>query len=101
MCRLFCSILQLGAAARLEGITPAAVVSLLSYVHITKKNKETRRYQQKQKEEREEELCANSASLPQWLRLKLSIKMYLFLGNYQKKLITYFGKPFLESQSAP
>ncbi|XP_030610259.1 5-taurinomethyluridine-[tRNA] synthase subunit MTO1, mitochondrial isoform X1 [Archocentrus centrarchus] len=54
----------LGAATRLEGITPAAVVNLLNYVRITEKNKETHRNQQPQKE-REQELCANSASLPQ------------------------------------
>uniref|UniRef100_A0A1A7YF88 Mitochondrial translation optimization 1 homolog n=1 Tax=Iconisemion striatum TaxID=60296 RepID=A0A1A7YF88_9TELE len=53
----------LGAATRLEGITPAAVVTLFNYVNFTEKPKRTLHgNQQHQQEGREEELCA---SLPQ------------------------------------
>ncbi|XP_028287797.1 5-taurinomethyluridine-[tRNA] synthase subunit MTO1, mitochondrial isoform X2 [Parambassis ranga] len=45
----------LGAATRLEGITPAAIVSLFNYVQFTKS----------QRMKREEELCARNVSLPQ------------------------------------
>lgn len=69
---LFCSVLQLGAATRLEGITPAAVVNLLNYVRVTEKKKETHRNQRQQEVQRDEELCANSASLPQWCSLKMT-----------------------------
>ncbi|XP_008299527.1 5-taurinomethyluridine-[tRNA] synthase subunit MTO1, mitochondrial [Stegastes partitus] len=56
----------LGAATRLEGITPAAIVSLLNYVQFTgKRERRTNRNQPDQKEETEEELCARNASLPQ------------------------------------
>lgn len=48
-------VFQLGAATRLEGITPAAIVSLFNYVQFTKS----------QKMKREEELCARNVSLPQ------------------------------------
>lgn len=61
-----CFILQLGAATRLQGITPAAIVHLLNYVHHTGKNeRRTHRNQADQKEETEEELPARNASLPQ------------------------------------
>uniref|UniRef100_A0A1A8CN80 Mitochondrial translation optimization 1 homolog n=1 Tax=Nothobranchius kadleci TaxID=1051664 RepID=A0A1A8CN80_NOTKA len=53
----------LGAATRLEGITPAAVVNLFNYVCFAEKRKKTSHgNQRRQKEGREEELCA---SLPQ------------------------------------
>ncbi|XP_023258251.1 protein MTO1 homolog, mitochondrial [Seriola lalandi dorsalis] len=56
----------LGAATRLQGITPAAVVNLLCYVrHTGQKERGTHRHQPDQKEEREEELCARNTSLPQ------------------------------------
>ncbi|XP_039992163.1 protein MTO1 homolog, mitochondrial [Xiphias gladius] len=56
----------LGAATRLQGITPAAVVHLLRYVrHTGQKERRTHRNQPEYKEEREEELCARNASLPQ------------------------------------
>ncbi|XP_034563759.1 protein MTO1 homolog, mitochondrial [Notolabrus celidotus] len=56
----------LGAATRLQGITPAAIVHLLNYVHHTEK-RERRSHRSKpvQKQETEEELCARNASLPQ------------------------------------
>ncbi|XP_044194044.1 protein MTO1 homolog, mitochondrial [Thunnus albacares] len=55
----------LGAATRLQGITPAAIVHLLNYVHHSGQKERTHRNQNDQKEEREEELCAQNASLPQ------------------------------------
>ncbi|XP_035525524.1 protein MTO1 homolog, mitochondrial [Morone saxatilis] len=56
----------LGAATRLQGITPAAIVHLLHYVrYIGQKERQRHRNQPDQKEERKEELCASSASLPQ------------------------------------
>ncbi|XP_069547745.1 protein MTO1 homolog, mitochondrial [Brachyistius frenatus] len=56
----------LGAATRLEGVTPAAVVNLFNYVRFTgRKERKTHRKQVDQKEEIEEELCARNASLPQ------------------------------------
>ncbi|XP_042363961.1 protein MTO1 homolog, mitochondrial [Plectropomus leopardus] len=56
----------LGAATRLQGITPAAIVHLLNYVcHTHQKERRIRRNQQDQKEEREEPLCTRNASLPQ------------------------------------
>ncbi|KAM3591405.1 uncharacterized protein V6R79_001573 [Siganus canaliculatus] len=57
----------LGAATRLQGITPAAIVHLLHYVrHTDQKEKRALRNQSVQKqEEMEEELCAGNASLPQ------------------------------------
>ncbi|CAK6970973.1 protein MTO1 homolog%2C mitochondrial [Scomber scombrus] len=52
----------LGAATRLQGMTPAAIVHLLNYVrHSGQKD----RTHSNQKEETEEELCAQNASLPQ------------------------------------
>ncbi|XP_030257172.1 5-taurinomethyluridine-[tRNA] synthase subunit MTO1, mitochondrial isoform X2 [Sparus aurata] len=53
----------LGAATRLQGITPAAIVHLLNYVRHTEQKR--RRKQSHQKEERGEELCETNASLPQ------------------------------------
>ncbi|XP_051272614.1 protein MTO1 homolog, mitochondrial [Dicentrarchus labrax] len=56
----------LGAATRLQGITPAAIVHLLHYVRcIGQKERQRHRSQPDQKEERKEDLCASSASLPQ------------------------------------
>ncbi|XP_037546818.1 protein MTO1 homolog, mitochondrial [Nematolebias whitei] len=56
---------QLGAATRLEGVTPAAIVALLNYVLVKEKPKKTiQRNQQNQEEEREEDLCARNVSLP-------------------------------------
>ncbi|XP_040885279.1 protein MTO1 homolog, mitochondrial [Toxotes jaculatrix] len=56
----------LGAATRLQGITPAAVVNLLRYVcHTGLKERRPHRNQPDQKDEREEELNARNASLPQ------------------------------------
>uniref|UniRef100_UPI003AAA6225 protein MTO1 homolog, mitochondrial n=1 Tax=Centroberyx gerrardi TaxID=166262 RepID=UPI003AAA6225 len=58
----------LGAATRLQGITPAAIVHLLNYVRQTgQKEKRAHRNQlgQKEEREREEELCARNVSLPQ------------------------------------
>ncbi|KAM4524587.1 5-taurinomethyluridine-[tRNA] synthase subunit MTO1, mitochondrial isoform 1-T1 [Odontesthes bonariensis] len=56
----------LGSATRLEGITPAAVVTLFNYVQVTgRKKRVTHRNQQDQQEERGEELCERKASLPQ------------------------------------
>lgn len=63
---ILCFVLQLGAATRLEGVTPAAIVNLLNYVNFGwKKEKRTHRNQTDQRDEREEELCARNASLPQ------------------------------------
>lgn len=60
-----CFIVQLGAATRLQGITPAAIVHLLNYVrHTGQKERRTHRNQPDRKE-REEELCARNAALPQ------------------------------------
>lgn len=53
----------LGAATRLQGITPAAIVHLLHYT--VQKEKRTHRNQADQKEDREEDMCARNASLPQ------------------------------------
>nr|XP_046232275.1 protein MTO1 homolog, mitochondrial [Scatophagus argus] len=56
----------LGAAVRLQGITPAAIVHLLNYVrHTGQKERQMNRHRSAQKEEREEELCARNISLPQ------------------------------------
>lgn len=55
----------LGAATRLQGITPAAIVHLLNYVHHSGQKERTHGNQNDQKEETEEELCAQNASLPQ------------------------------------
>ncbi|XP_044035373.1 protein MTO1 homolog, mitochondrial isoform X2 [Siniperca chuatsi] len=56
----------LGAATRLQGITPAAIVHLLNYVrHAGQKERRTHRNRPDQKEEGEEERCARNASLPQ------------------------------------
>ncbi|KAM4715913.1 LOW QUALITY PROTEIN: 5-taurinomethyluridine-[tRNA] synthase subunit MTO1, mitochondrial [Anableps anableps] len=56
----------LGAATRLEGMTPAAVANLFKYVHLTKKQDHTmNRNQTAHEEEREEDLCTRNASLPQ------------------------------------
>lgn len=60
-------ILQLGAATRLQGITPAAIVHLLNYVRQTGQNeRRTRRSQPRQKEDREEEPGTRKASLTRW-----------------------------------
>ncbi|KAM9425586.1 5-taurinomethyluridine-[tRNA] synthase subunit MTO1, mitochondrial [Pholidichthys leucotaenia] len=48
----------LGAATRLEGITPAAIVSLLSYVHFKGKKKGMH------SEKEREDLCAHNTSVP-------------------------------------
>ncbi|KAM9336511.1 5-taurinomethyluridine-[tRNA] synthase subunit MTO1, mitochondrial [Symphorus nematophorus] len=51
----------LGAATRLQGITPAAIVHLLNYVrHTGQKEGQTHRNQPDQKEDREEKLCARN-----------------------------------------
>ncbi|XP_059180822.1 protein MTO1 homolog, mitochondrial isoform X2 [Centropristis striata] len=56
----------LGAATRLQGITPAAIVHLLNYVrHRGQEERRTHRQQPEKREEREEELAARNASLPQ------------------------------------
>ncbi|KAG7507560.1 MTO1-like, mitochondrial [Solea senegalensis] len=57
----------LGSATRLQGITPAAVVNLLRYVHATNAGLKGRTHtnQPERKEERDEERCARNASLPQ------------------------------------
>ncbi|CAJ1080406.1 protein MTO1 homolog%2C mitochondrial [Xyrichtys novacula] len=55
----------LGAATRLQGITPAAIVHLLNYVGPGKRKERLRRNKKDQKEETDEELCARNASLPQ------------------------------------
>ncbi|KAF1373908.1 hypothetical protein PFLUV_G00243810 [Perca fluviatilis] len=56
----------LGAATRLQGITPAAIVHLLNYVrHTGQKERRTHRNQPHQKKAREEELCGRNAALPQ------------------------------------
>lgn len=56
----------LGAATRLEGVTPAAIVNLLNYVNFSgKKEKRTHRNQTDQRDEREEEQCARNAAVPQ------------------------------------
>ncbi|XP_038591954.1 protein MTO1 homolog, mitochondrial [Micropterus salmoides] len=56
----------LGAATRLQGITPAAIVHLLNYVrHTGQKERRTHRNRADQKEEGDEKLCARHASLPQ------------------------------------
>ncbi|KAF3704450.1 Protein MTO1 -like protein, mitochondrial Precursor [Channa argus] len=55
----------LGAATRLQGITPAAIVHLLNYVrHTGQKDRRMYRNQQQQQVDKEEELCARNASLP-------------------------------------
>ncbi|XP_029934060.1 5-taurinomethyluridine-[tRNA] synthase subunit MTO1, mitochondrial [Myripristis murdjan] len=55
----------LGAATRLQGMTPAAVVQLLSYVHQTgKKERRSHRNQLDQKG-REEDGCTRNVVLPQ------------------------------------
>lgn len=56
----------LGAATRLQGMTPAAIVHLLNYVHHTGQNeRRTRRNKPDRKEERKAEQSATNASLPQ------------------------------------
>uniref|UniRef100_A0A7N8WI15 Mitochondrial tRNA translation optimization 1 n=1 Tax=Mastacembelus armatus TaxID=205130 RepID=A0A7N8WI15_9TELE len=55
----------LGAATRLQGITPAAIVHLLNYVRHIGQMERTQGKQTDQKEDSEEELCARNASLPQ------------------------------------
>ncbi|XP_038132732.1 protein MTO1 homolog, mitochondrial [Cyprinodon tularosa] len=52
----------LGAATRLEGMTPAALVTLFNYVQFT--GKEARTTNRKQTDH-EEDLCTRKASLPQ------------------------------------
>ncbi|KAK2820347.1 hypothetical protein Q5P01_023306 [Channa striata] len=55
----------LGAATRLQGITPAAIVHLLNYIrHSGQKDRRMFRNQQQQKVDKEKELCARNASLP-------------------------------------
>lgn len=57
---------QLGAATRLEGVTPAAIVALYKYVNFTEKQeKMMQRNQQNQRAEREQGLCARNVSLLQ------------------------------------
>lgn len=59
-------MLQLGAATRLQGITPAAIVHLLNYVrHTGQKEGRMQRNQPDQKEEREDEPGTRNASLTQ------------------------------------
>ncbi|XP_061564592.1 protein MTO1 homolog, mitochondrial [Cololabis saira] len=54
----------LGAATRLEGITPAAIVSLYNYVQFAEKRERLiHRKHQNQKEERKRQLSARNASL--------------------------------------
>ncbi|XP_029954581.1 5-taurinomethyluridine-[tRNA] synthase subunit MTO1, mitochondrial isoform X1 [Salarias fasciatus] len=53
----------LGAATRLEGITPAAVVNLFNYVNFKEKN-DARTQKPNEKLEREEDLFARNAPLP-------------------------------------
>ncbi|XP_041672448.1 protein MTO1 homolog, mitochondrial [Cheilinus undulatus] len=53
----------LGAATRLQGITPAAIVHLLNYVHHMKQTE--RRLHRNKPDQREEELCPSTATLPQ------------------------------------
>ncbi|XP_076008142.1 5-taurinomethyluridine-[tRNA] synthase subunit MTO1, mitochondrial [Genypterus blacodes] len=56
----------LGAATRLQGMTPAAILHLLRYVRQTERQeRRTHRTRPEQKEEREGELCARNVSLPQ------------------------------------
>ncbi|XP_074520161.1 5-taurinomethyluridine-[tRNA] synthase subunit MTO1, mitochondrial [Halichoeres trimaculatus] len=56
----------LGAATRLQGITPAAIVHLLNYVrHSEQRERRFHRNKTDKKEEPEEELCPNNVSLPQ------------------------------------
>ncbi|XP_070846343.1 protein MTO1 homolog, mitochondrial [Chaetodon trifascialis] len=56
----------LGAATRLQGITPAAIVNLLRYVHHTRQNeRRTRRKESDQKEKSEEEPCARKTPVLQ------------------------------------
>ncbi|XP_010771452.1 5-taurinomethyluridine-[tRNA] synthase subunit MTO1, mitochondrial [Notothenia coriiceps] len=50
----------LGAATRLEGMTPAAIVHLLNYVRTAAQRE--RKTQTHQKQEREREMCAREAS---------------------------------------
>lgn len=58
--------LQLGAASRLQGITPAAVVHLLNYVRQTsQKDKRAKRKQPHQKDQSEEEGSVREASVTQ------------------------------------
>lgn len=58
--------LQLGAASRLQGITPAAVVHLLNYVRQTgQKERRAKRQQLHQTEESEEDPGVREASLTQ------------------------------------
>lgn len=55
--------MQLGAATRLQGITPAAVVHLLNYVrHTGQKERRPHRYRTDQRED--EKLRARNTSLP-------------------------------------
>lgn len=58
---------KLGAATRLEGMTPAAVVTLFNYVNVTGKRESVmNRNQAYQEDEGEEDLCTRNLSLPQW-----------------------------------
>ncbi|KAK5850807.1 hypothetical protein PBY51_001652 [Eleginops maclovinus] len=53
----------LGAATRLQGMTPAAIVHLLNYVRSAgQKERRTHRHRPDHKEEREEDVCAREAS---------------------------------------
>lgn len=84
-----CFILQLGAATRLQGITPAAIVHLLNYVRHTEQKR--RRKQSHQKEERGEELCETNASLPQWKEATYRTCKNLFIPpNVQKNKLICF-----------
>ncbi|XP_013884427.1 5-taurinomethyluridine-[tRNA] synthase subunit MTO1, mitochondrial [Austrofundulus limnaeus] len=55
----------LGAATRLEGMTPAAIQVLFQYVSIAEKQKEIMQRQQQNQSEDKEDLCARNVSLPQ------------------------------------
>ncbi|XP_031698733.1 5-taurinomethyluridine-[tRNA] synthase subunit MTO1, mitochondrial [Anarrhichthys ocellatus] len=56
----------LGAATRLQGMTPAAIVHLLNYIrHTGQKERRTCRDKPDRKEERKAEQSARNASLPQ------------------------------------
>ncbi|KAM7381681.1 hypothetical protein PAMA_012497 [Pampus argenteus] len=55
----------LGAATRLQGITPAAIVHLLNYVRHSGQKKRTHSKPSNQKEETEENMHAQNACLPQ------------------------------------
>lgn len=60
----FCPVVQLGAASRLQGVTPAAIVYLLNYVRQTSQTeKRAKRKQSLQKKQSEEEESAGKVSV--------------------------------------